>query len=340
MNPFAKQVPSVFSIQSPFQALCAMAAIKQLMISDYLIIVNYYPENPRNRQLLSLLEDYHLNYELINLSKGRLSSYSRLLKAFCHRNRRYKRLFLGDYRESHYFVTGSYYVSDMSPVVYLDDGNSTLALLHDMPEDVIQNHYIESYLKKIERRRGFDMKKNLLTIYSDVKNSKFNIEPLDISIALNGSSRHLRQSEDIFIVGTNLDKYCGPLGLDKARFVRKLNEIVVQLKVKNPTAIITYIPHGADESDYAKEICKANNIEFCRPKMMIELELINRRIIPSAIYGFTSTALFNLKKMYPQTHVVNILFRNSEENKIYLEYKMLSQYYSANGIHLNTVELS
>ena len=67
---------------------------------------------------------------------------------------------------------------------------------------------------------------------------------------------------------------------------------------------------------------------------MVELELLNQPNTPMAIYGYTSSALYNLKKIFPHTRVINVLMDGDENNIFYRRYLMTSDYYMKNGIEL------
>ncbi len=59
---------------------------------------------------------------------------------------------------------------------------------------------------------------------------------------------------------------------------------------------------------------------------------LNLTPAPEAIYGYTSTALHTLKKLFPTARVVNILFQSPEDKPFYQDYVMCSEYYQKNGI--------
>ena len=51
-------------------------------------------------------------------------------------------------------------------------------------------------------------------------------------------------------------------------------------------------------------------------------------------FGFTSSALFNLKKMFPNTYVANVVFEPQETTEHYQDFLAISAYYEQNGIEL------
>lgn len=334
-SAYSKHIPSVFAVSSPFQILCAAAAIKQLEITEYKMAVCYDKKDSRNQQMWYIFDFFGMNDRVLMHVNRRNIFVCKILSLF-HRKTHYKRLFIGDFRGFYDFILGTRLVADGSDIVYLDDGNITLSLLNNVftePMELSRKEFVE----KVASKRRFVVNKNLLTIYEKIFNPKYNINVLNLNIILNDYKKQCPQKEAIIIVGTCLSRYCEPLEIPAEQFVEKLDSLVKKLK-KEMNLPIIYIPHGRDESEYAKKICKTYDIGFMRPKMMIEMELLDQGILPCEIYGFTSSALYNLKKIYPQAKVVNILY-HACDNKFYEEYSMMSDYYQQNGIEFVKEEI-
>lgn len=335
-NPFGLWTPSVFAVSSPLQVLCAVAVIRQLEIKDYKIVVCYQKGDPRNEQLWSILDHFEMyNRTLMQLNRTNVFFY-KFRSKFHHKNK-YKRLFIGDFRGYYDFILGSSFVSDSADIVYLDDGNVTLSLFNNVFTEPMPQVW-KTFLANVASRRNFVLNKNFLTIYGDVHNPKYNILPLHLEYVTCNNEKSDAQLSGVYIVGSNIDRYCDPLGISKETFVNKLDELMSCLRKEYRNETITYIPHGCDRSEYARKLCQRTGCEFRRPEMMVEMELLGNKSQPLAIYGFTSSALFNLKKMYPQTRVVNVLY-HSEDNQFFEEYRLISNYYSLNGIELVEQEL-
>lgn len=336
-NPYAYSTPSIFAISSPLQVLCAMAAIKQLKIEDYRVAICYDETDPRNQQLWAVLDYFKMFDRIMMPVSSRNINYYRL-RSFLHHKNKYKRLFIGDYRGYYDFILGSSYVSDGSDVVYLDDGTATLSLLNDVITEPMRRSR-KLFLEVVARKRHFVLNKNLLTIYCGLSNPRFNIENLSLENVKKTLDYKKEECRGVYIVGTNIDRYCLPLGISVDAYVRKLEELIKSVKSEYLDEPIIFVPHGRDFSEYAKIICERNGCDFRRPEMMVEMELLKSRFTPRAIYGFTSSALYNLKKMYPQTRVVNVLFNCSEDNINFKEYCVLSEYYQKNDIELMLEQL-
>lgn len=336
MTPFDKFVPSVFVISSPFQALCAIAAIRQLEITDYKMAL-YIPRNdPRNGQIIKLLKDNDIEYTLYRKHRcfNSVLSYRFRLGAIYRRNNHYLRLYVGDFRNYMQLYIGANYVSDGSSLIYLDDGNVTIALLKNQISNPFHG-LNKLFITLISKHRNITTFRNLMTIYDDIPNEKYSIFALQLSYAIRDNKNEMSdRMRGVYIVGTNIKKFCKPLGYKYNDFIKKLDEIMKRLCSEYPNEPVIYIPHGRDTSEYAQDICHRYGCQFRRADVMIELELLQQPYSPLAIFGFTSSALYNLKKIYPDIRVVNILFDGDENNEHYKEYLMISKFYEQNGIEL------
>lgn len=327
-NPFEKNVPSVFAVSSPLQILCAIAAIRQLEIVDYLMVVRFPLRNSRNLQVKNLLNHFEIPYKSV-YSLNSYTSKIYFYKSLLHKQNRYKRLFIGDFRDIFNCFIGCNFVSDKSQVVYLDDGNITIAQLC--------GRYKEfpglSLLRNIEKRRKLVFNKNLLTIYGDIPNNYYNVFSLQLDKLL--SSKTCPESQkDIYIIGTNVESYCVALDISESSFISYLDRLMADLRKHYPKDNIVYIPHGKETKLYAQQLCKKYSCEFRHPSIMVEMELLSCSNPPKAIYGFTSTALHTLKKIFPLAKVFNILFVCGKDNPANKDYLDISSYYQQNSIEL------
>ena len=336
MNPFAKHTPSVFVAYTPFQVLCAVAAIRQLEINDYIFLARLPRGEVRNSQTIALLEKYNIKYK-VPFMRTRFSLWYYTYMAFLRRKNHYTRLFIGDLRATLDYYVGYNYVSDGSPVVFLDDGNITINYLQDCISEPMDPSHRER-LDIIAKRRNMEVGHNYLTIYGDIESPKNHVCQLDLHYVVDDKNNSIRQAKDVYIVGTNVVRFCEPLEIPEEVYIEKLGDLMRSLQQQYPEDTIYFIPHGRETKDYGKQLCVKYGCIYHRPKMMIELELLNMPSPPKAIYGYTSTALHTLKKLFPAARVVNILFQSPEENPFYQDYVMCSEYYKKNGIELKKVK--
>lgn len=332
MSAFSKYIPSVFVICSPLQLLCALAAIKQLEISDYKMIVYLPKGDVRNLQVKNLLKDNGVKYNSFTRINKMTIQFVKLYAIF-RKKRNYARLFVGDIKNITESYIGYCFVSDNSDVVYLDDGNGTISLLKN---EIVyptseRNRKILEYINK---HRGIRPFYNLLSIYTDIPNPKYNIKELHLNLVVELKHRE-KEYRNIYIVGTNIINYCAHLGISEELYINKLSKLMDRLKRENPDEDVIFIPHGREKKKYGEQLCKDNGCIFQKPEIMIELELIRASFNPKIIYGYTSAALFTLKKLFPGTRIVNILFDlETNDNKNYKEYIECSNYFEKNGIEL------
>ena len=336
MTTFDKFVPSVFVVTSPFQALCAIAAIRQLEITDYKMFLYVPRSDPRNSQTIKLLKDNDIEYTLYKTYSflNTFLNYRFKLGAICRRKNHYLRLFVGDFRNYMQLYIGANYVSNSSSLIYLDDGNVTIALLKDQITNPLSglNKLLFTIISKYRNITPF---KNMMTIYDDIPNTKYHISPLNLSYAIRGKKNKSSEGgKGVFVVGTNIKLYCLAMQYKYDDYVNKLDEIMYRLRLEYPKEPVIYIPHGRDTSEDAQDICHRYGCEFRKLDVMVEIELLRLSYSPLAVYGFTSSALYTLKKLYPDIKVVNILFDGDKNNGYYKEYLVTSKYYERNGIEL------
>ncbi len=331
-SPFEKYVPSVFVVSSPLQILCALSAIKQLEIKEYKIIVYLLKGDCRKTQMINLMEKNNIKYTLISYINIFTIQLVKLF-AIIRRKNEYSRLFIGDIRNIVEIFIGYCHVSDNSTVVSLDDGNGIIAILKNKASRLTTNCNLK-ILNTIFKYRHLYPYKNLLTIYSDIPNPNYCIKELQLNNVASSSDRK-RGYKNVIIVGTYIAAYCEPVGISEQDFIKRLSALMKKIKADYPNEEVIFVPHGRENSNYGEVLCKENGCTYKRPNIMIELELLDSPFIPKAIYGFTSGALFTLKKMFPETRVVNILFdmgKNVKES--YNEYIDISDYFVKNGIEL------
>lgn len=333
MNAFQKGIPSVFVISSPFQALCLVSAIRNLEISDYKVVVI---SSDRDVQIQSVLNHYNLHY-IIRYSgwhRWRMRLYR--MTSFIHRKSRYMRLFLGDFRSIDLLYFGLQYVADKSPIVYLDDGNASIALFKGIAYAKPFGPIDERLIKGISKSRGLVFQKYHYSIYSMQNVVGFIVEHNSLSILR--KSEDIAMSETIVFVGTNTERYCETMNIPENQFLLSLKQLLIDIRKNNPNRKIVYIPHGADHSENINRICMDLQIDFCRINVPIELYFLDKNS-PSCIYGFGSSAIYNLKQMFPEACSCNVLVVPPNALESYYRKKSIADYYLECGIEQITIEI-
>lgn len=331
LRPFAKETPSVFVVCSPLQTLCALAAIEQLEIKDFKIIALFINNKIRNAQLKELLDYYKLNYKSIrNFTSAKFWLY--YFFSLIPKYNRYKRLFVGDYRTDLFVYVGGCFVTNNADVVYLDDGNASVLLFENKYEDRRIKRELR-LMRFFNKCRSFNLYKFFLTIYGGIANSRYFVEILDFNRCLPKQNNSVFfHNNEIVILGTCVNDYCESVGLTIDAFNEKLDNLLISIKNRFVDNKIVYIPHGRDNNTRPFELCEKYGIEYRPSEMGVEMDYVIRKNMPAVVIGFTSAALYNLKKMFPSIIVYNILFYPERKDVHTGEFEDISKYYETNGI--------
>ena len=333
-HPFEPKTPSVFFIDSPFQAICAVAAIRQLQIDDYRMVVMLTDNKQRNSTITTFLNMQHIGYNTVNYNHFTYKWYQ-LMCLVKRPHNHYHRLFIGYFGAPFHHFAGCSMVADGAHVVYLDDGVATVTLLKHKQITDITYFKQKRIITLMARRRRFDLYHNLLTIYNDIDNPCYQIAALSLNVLDNKmNSTGKQQEKGIYLIGTCSQSYRHQLHISEDEFTQKTDQLMASLKAEYAGDPIVFVPHRNDEGDYARRLCEKHQEEYRPVDMTVEIELQKQECPPKVIVGFTSSALYNLKQMFPQCRVVNVLFTPGENNKAYHDFLAISTYYEKNGIEM------
>lgn len=326
---FAEKEPSLFIIQTPFQAMCAINAIRQLKIDDYVLSLHLHKNTEkRNKQTIELVERYGLNYHVV---KGCPIGIVNRLGLISNKGK-YNRVFLG----THLYQDGYYYalkeLRKGGNLVLLDDGVATLTLLEKGYRVTGRSVIPMAWNKTIAAIQGIALN-NVLTVYKGIYNSKWNISVNELSLLCKSNSP--MEKKKIFFIGTNNSGFINKLGINEYEFKQALHNVLQNIRMLYPQEEITYIPHGRDKSLFAKSMCEEIGIDYKPLDVNVEIYILSLGFIPNAIYGFTSSALYNLKMMFPDIIVNNYVMKLLTDKSP--DILSVSAYYEKQGI--NTIEI-
>ena len=324
-DPFNSEIPSVFVIASPLQALCLVGAVRNLQINDYRVVVI---DSVRYKQVENVLNRFDIRYECryVGWHRWRMRWYR--LTSLIHRQNKYKRLFLGDFRSITLLYFGLQYVSDGADIVYLDDGTASIPLFLDSRTSLPlggDTHYVE----RLTKGRNICFMKYFYSIYIGFSSKKYIIKYNSLSI-LNHNTTVSIQSKYYFI-GTSTEQYCKTYNIPEDSLVQALYNVFVMIKNNDPQAQIVYIPHGRDNSAKIKATCDKMNVEYKKLDIPVELFFVDEEKA-HAIYGFGSSALYNLKQMYHDVEVNNVFLCPQVKGDAKNIMVSISDYYERCGI--------
>ena len=320
----ADYIPSLFIVATPFQALCAIEAIETMAIGDYQFVACVFGDI-RDKQLFSFLDERKINYIVFNFS-GR-KYYSLCLYPFIRRQAtKYHRAFLGDPENCFQRHVAYMMLSKDSNIAFLDDGTKNIPLLKGYKRNNNKYAFIELLIRKF---CCINLSNSFFTLYSDVAIPKFNCRKNKF---LHIVKRHQKsEKKGIYFIGTNSTVYCKKLGISLESYFKSLR-LQLEFIMAHNNQPIYFIPHGRDINEETKTICEQLKINYIPVNKTVELYIIDAEYSPYAIYAHTSTALYNLKLLYPNTDVYNIFCVDNTNGKYYQDYLMYSDYFEKHGI--------
>lgn len=325
---------TLFYVSSPFQILCALEAIHYYNISQYHFFLGITGDI-RDKQMIILLNQLNISYTLFPLDKitNKLRISIILDSFFKKSNRKYNQVFIGNYYVLDFYIHSFQFLNKKSNIIYLDDGTNTINILKGEIETNIKFKIFKTIISFCVFLKGINRCKFYFTIFSDIKTKHFKC--FENKFSFLEKNKQQNPPSDIFFIGTNVKGYCSELNISINDFLNKLEAIFNNLTQNAKKEKIIYIPHGRDSNGSIRKLCIRYGIEYRRLDVAIEYYMFKENKNPKSVYGFTSTALFNLKKMYNDTFVCNICLKgnNPYYNRVY---KTITEYYTQHGISLYT----
>ena len=327
---FEKGEPSLFIIGSPFQLLCAYEAIHTFNIYDYKIIVVYNESDSRKNQIFSMLEAFKLKYSKCEENKIHASRmiFNKSIWGLNKKEKKYNRIFIGNYDLISYRTIALSQANNGCNFIFLDDGNASI---HFLKKGHYKHSFFCSLLEKIflgiSHFRGINPEKYFFSIYNDINTYKV-VYPNKFD-HLGAQLTNSDHPEKCYFIGTNSTEFVRAMGISLEKYRAYLKKALEALKKQYGSTV--YIPHGRDINSNDKELCQYLSISYTPLQEAIELYLVKNGIRPQVVAGFSSSALFNIKKIFPNSQVINLFIaqKNSPDYKVYSE---IAEYYKKNNI--------
>lgn len=329
-----KGQPAIFCLSgSSFQALCMIEAIHAFEITDYRVLLCLSEnEIPRKGQIITLLEKHHIAYEIESVN-FKITKKERL-KAMLPNKSKYKVAFIGDCNNELLIFKAFRYVSDGGTLVYLDDGIATIQFFNGMFQ---LSNKLRPYYELISKIRRIDFDRYFYTVYEDLKDER-HIPIINSFQSLALQQKSKSTVKGIYIIGTCIKDYCDFECIPVEKFMIVLQNLMHDLRAKHPDEPLVYVPHGRETMmEELKTMCQKEKVELRMSKISVEMMLLEEKDYPKAVYGFTSSALYNTKKLFPETETNNITFTGNQPKTNGKD--ITSQYYSKFGITRRIVNL-
>lgn len=329
-----KRQPAIFCLSgSPFQALCMIEAIQAFEITDYRVLLcQSENELPREGQIKMLLDKFNIAYEIESVN-FHITKAERF-KALLPNKNKYKVAFIGDCNNELLIFKSFRYVSDGGSLVYLDDGIATIQFFNGMFQ---LSSKLKPYYKLMSRIRCIDFDRFFYTVYEDLKDDR-HIPIINHFHSLSLQQKSKSIVKGIYIIGTCIKDYCDFECVQIELFIGALRALMHELKTNYPNEPVIYVPHGRDTMmNELEKMCSDEDVILRKSDVTVEMMLIEEKDYPSLVYGFTSSALYNIKKIFPETKVFNITFSGNNPRTNGKE--ITSQYYNKFGIIRKIVNL-
>lgn len=330
-----KGQPALFLLSgSPFQALCMIEAIHAFDIKDYRVMVCLSEnELPRQGQLEILLKKYRISYEIESVN-FRITKSERL-KSLLPQKNKYKLAFIGDCNNELLIFKAFRYVSDGGTLVYLDDGIATIQFFNGLCQ---LSKKLRPYYDIICKVRRIDFDRYFYTVYEDLKDDR-HIPIINRFEFLASEQRAKTNIRGIYIIGTCIKDYCDYECIPVKDFLFTLSNLMHELRINYPYQPIIYVPHGRETMvEELKEMCRREVVAYRPSEITVEMMLLEEKNYPYSVYGFTSSALYNVKRIFPETETWNITFTGNNPRTNGKE--ITSQYYAKFGIKRRVVDLT
>lgn len=309
---------AAFILNSPFQALCAIEAIKVYEVEES---VFYILNDPNSREMIIKILDGSGEIRLVDHANSGTADAVKYLSGF---KERFKRVFVGDYFSYVQYLIAVKFSRVSAQVIYLDDGNSTLEIAPPICRKRYENRnqQIAFFLVEVFAKLKF-IKKSFFTLFNI--SESLNIPVIENKFAtFNGASAVVKKG--VYIIGTNTSI----INLKNASFDFYFKEIVKYSHERFPDDPILYCPHRRDKNDYT-ELLGNLGVDYFNTDISVEVDFCSKGIYPNLVIGFGSTALLTLKKIFPATISASIVFESVEE-AINMSFREIESYYSTNGV--------
>lgn len=313
-------------VSSPFQALCALEAIKEFKVRRPVFFIQGHEvshEMTRNFIVKN-------GFSYINVSET--SNAFEAIKIH-HRHKKFQYLFVGDYFSCGHFLLSMLWSKINATIVYLDDGNSTLSLLPPTSRKRLNSgsspHKI--FYRLLELYKNLKGIRRVFFSFYNLTDRGFPYPMITNYLSILKTDDIVSRKYGIYIIGTNSSQ----IGWAREKYVDKLR-IIRDYARKYSNDPIYYCPHRRDERNYQKELQKLGCLLY-ETDVSVEVDFVSNKIYPFMVFGFGSTAMLTLKMLYPETVFYNFVF-HSQNQQEESEYRIIEDEYKTFGIKVMEIE--
>lgn len=322
---------AIICVASPLQALCAIEAIKHFKIENYrLYVVNDYMSLSNIVGVLGK----NISYEVLPFkTKWYLQLYFMILcLVSSHGDIDY--LIMGDFR---LFALKFRFLPKLrknGKIIYVDDGNYLVSLSKGLCQLSLPTRVRSFFFSWVTYVRSINDNNYFTIFYQLINKKEWNLIHNNME-SLSGLADSREKA--VYIIGTASSIYCDAIGISSDRYKTVLLQVMKTLKKKFPNDLIYYIPHRRDDASWIKDACDEVGIKYYKCESCIEIDIIHRNASPIEIFGFSSTALITLKRLFSKTKVTNLFIEGGCNKQGVKEYMSLVDDFIQLGIQTQKI---
>ncbi len=316
---------NLFIVKSPLQLMNAIEAKEYFRSkNNILVLMNANATNDKQMQTVLALSKWDKIITYAPSNKGStLLEQVKLIRAL--KKESYHYLFTGDYGTFNQVLMANLTVDDY---YLIDDGTKSIEI-----HKQLLNPLKVSLSKKLKLLRYtlFGLKTsiqkpiNFFTCYNLTQIKDEQIIPNNYDYLQSIFTPQEGQDEVIYLLGQNIDNKW----MKKGKYIEYLQKIKSHYSKK-----IIYMPHRHEIiSDELKELFDENFV-LQYNDIPIEIYFLEKNIYPSHIISFTSSALFNLDKIYQKAQIDAIIIHEKDLIKMHDFVKSCYQFFHQLDIQL------
>lgn len=316
---------NIFIVKSPLQLMNAIEAKEHFRSkNNILILMNANATNDKQMQTVLALSPWEqiVTYAPANKSST-LREQIKLLQSL--KKQRYHRLFTGDYGTFNQVLMANLEVDEL---YLIDDGTKSIEI-HKQLLDPSKTTLSKKL--KLLRYTLFGLKTsitksiNFFTCYNLTQIKDEQIIPNNYDYLQSIFTPKEDQDEVIYLLGQNIDNKW----MKRGRYIEYLKRIKSRYAKK-----IIYMPHRHEViSDELKALFD-DTFVLQHNDIPIEIYFLEKNIYPSHIISFTSSALFNLDKIYQKAQIDAIIIHQEDLIKMHDFVKSCYQFFDQLDIRL------
>ena len=306
-------------VNSPFQALCAIEAINHYGIENPVFA---HVDSPIVREkTVPLIKKMGRSIFLRPEGPGTIAFIRETKNEV---KEKYSTIIIGDWFSYGQYIIALFSAKRKASFIYLDDGNSTLRM-----DPAISGKRYRTLSQRVEyallgvKKRIMHINERLFSIYNMEGKAPMFWEKNNFD-CLRNNGNHSQMG--VYVIGTN----SSALTFSDTTYEEQLLLLNKHIKKTYPDDTVWYCPHRRDTNDFSSIITSCGWKIF-NTDISVEVDFIQKGINPRCVFGYNSTALLTLKKIYPSSLISTIRVKLLDDS-MNLRYRNIENYFAKNEI--------